>query len=271
MQAIIFDLDDTLIPETTSLRRALLETAGQARKRFGIDPSALAQAVLRHAGELWTSAPTAAYCDRLGISPWEGLTSVFSHYGGEDTDSDRAYLREWASTYRQQTWKLALDDFNAGDWMAACDLAEHFRGARFDTHVPGEYAEALLDSLCEEGYRLALLSNGPTDLQNEKLTKTGLKRHFDPELVFISGQLSIGKPDPDLFQLVLERLGVEPREAVMVGDNPNRDIHPALAAGLQAIWMRNGRNDDLVPGSIPRVDTLAELPALISSLLKTTA
>jgi hypothetical protein len=35
--------------------------------------------------------------------------------------------------------------------------------------------------------------------------------------------------------------------------------------------MRNGRNDDLVPGSIPRVDTLAELPALISSLLKTTA
>ncbi|MGE3984181.1 MAG: HAD family hydrolase [Dehalococcoidia bacterium] len=266
MQAIIFDLDDTLIPESSSLRRALLRTAGEARRRFGVDPAAFSKAVLQHAGQLWAEAPTAEYCERLGIAAWEGLTSGFTHFGDHDGDADRRYLREWAPSYRQQAWKRALDDFNAGDWMAACVLAERFRTDRFEMHVPHDGAHEVLDGLEQRGYTLAVLTNGPADLQAQKLVKTGLKRHFDNERTFISGALGLGKPDLELFRHVLERLSIEPREAVMVGDSVYRDIDPALASGMNAIWIRNGRSDDLLEASVPRVDTLEALLDAIETM-----
>jgi 4-nitrophenyl phosphatase len=47
----------------------------------------------------------------------------------------------------------------------------------------------------------------------------------------------IGKPAPRLFQRAVEVMGVEPAEAVMIGDNPDTDIAGALAFGLQGVWI----------------------------------
>jgi len=77
----------------------------------------------------------------------------------------------------------------------------------------------------------------------------------------VSGDLGIGKPDPAVFRHALSLVGVEPADAVMIGDTVERDIDGALALGLRAVWInRFGRarpREDLV--EIGGLDELAAL------------
>ena len=68
------------------------------------------------------------------------------------------------------------------------------------------------------------------------------------------------KPHASIFRAVLELLGVEPAEAVMVGDTIADDIEGALALGMRAILVdREGRHTDFTP----RVESLTELAPLL--------
>lgn len=82
---------------------------------------------------------------------------------------------------------------------------------------------------------LALVTNGPSDMQRRALAASGLAEYF--EAVLISGDEDVAsrKPHPLIFGLACERLGVLPRHALMVGDNREADINGALASGMQAI------------------------------------
>ena len=99
----------------------------------------------------------------------------------------------------------------------------------------------------------------------KKLEASGLGRHFDA--VVVSAELGVGKPEPEIFAAALDRLGVAPDEAAMVGDTIDRDVVGASAAGLAAIWLnRAGR--PAPRGATPPVEIrgLAELPATIERL-----
>ena len=68
------------------------------------------------------------------------------------------------------------------------------------------------------------------------------------------------KPHDSIFRALLARLGVEPEEAVMVGDTVEDDVEGALAVGMRAVLLdREGRYPD-VEG---RLDDLRELPAVL--------
>ena len=54
-----------------------------------------------------------------------------------------------------------------------------------------------------------------------------------------SAVVGIRKPDPAIFRLGVERLGVEPWEAVVVGDSYDKDIVPATRVGCQTVWLKN--------------------------------
>lgn len=71
------------------------------------------------------------------------------------------------------------------------------------------------------------------------------------------------KPHASIFRAVLDLLGVEPFEAVMVGDTIADDVEGALALGMRAILMdREGRNSDFEP----RIATLNDLPPVLAAL-----
>lgn len=82
---------------------------------------------------------------------------------------------------------------------------------------------------------LALLSNGPADLQRAAVAKLGLAPRF--KTILISGDADVGlrKPDPRLFKLLASRLGVPLANILMIGDNLEADIQGATAAGMQAL------------------------------------
>lgn len=99
---------------------------------------------------------------------------------------------------------------------------------------------ALLEPLAAQ-VPLGLVSNGAPDVQRLKLERAELSPFF-PRPVF-SGDLRQRKPHPRLFAAGLASLGVEVAagEVLFVGDDPERDMAGARAAGLRTCWISGGR------------------------------
>ena len=81
---------------------------------------------------------------------------------------------------------------------------------------------------------IAIVSNNILDEQQEKLRFCGLDQFVD-ELV-VSAEVGVSKPDPEIFRVAINRLGVSAQQTVMVGDSWAADVEGARAAGIRAIW-----------------------------------
>ncbi len=85
-----------------------------------------------------------------------------------------------------------------------------------------------------------LVTNGPSGIQRAKLERLGISQLFP--VVVISEEVGVAKPDPAIFAYALRSTGVQPHEALFVGDNPVNDVEGAQRAGLVAVWCnRDGR------------------------------
>ncbi len=115
---------------------------------------------------------------------------------------------------------------------------------------------AALDEL-RHSYRLAVLSDADRDFLRASLEQNNLTL----DLVVASDEVRVYKPHASFFREVCARLGVEPSQAVYVGDSPWADIAGARNAGLRAIWIN--RHDLPWPEDIEppetTITTLAEL------------
>ena len=254
--AIIFDMDETLVVDDPAGEEAMFATCQRAASRDGVDVAALSDAVRRCARELWRAAPVHGYGHAMGISSWEALWGRFL---GDDPNI--AALREWATGYRHEAWSQALVELDMPDTADAELWSAVFQQERRARHWVFPDAEPCLMEL-KQHYRLALVTNGAPDLQREKLVASGLGGYF--ETVVISGEVGIGKPEPGIFLLALERLRVTPQAAVMVGDSLARDIQGAQRAGIKAIWLnRQGvdPSDNVVPDAM--VLGLGELAVVV--------
>jgi putative hydrolase of the HAD superfamily len=83
----------------------------------------------------------------------------------------------------------------------------------------------------------AIITNGPSDMQWAAIHKVGIADLF--KTIVVSGDAEVGfrKPNPLIFHLACERLGVTPQSTLMIGDNVEADIQGAMKAGLQALHM----------------------------------
>lgn len=81
-----------------------------------------------------------------------------------------------------------------------------------------------------QSYRLASLTNGNADVQC-----TPLKAHFHFSLT--PSLVGAAKPAPEMFQRALEQAGVEPHQAVHIGDHPECDVSAAQKIGMRALWI----------------------------------
>lgn len=120
-----------------------------------------------------------------------------------------------------------------------------------------------LEELRRRGYRLGVISNADGRVE-AALDAVDLRRHF--ELVIDSGLIGIDKPDPRIFRLAAERMGVQPARAVYVGDIYEIDVQGARAAGMQAIlvdplWKWDDRDCPRIRGLHDLLDLLPERPA----------
>jgi putative hydrolase of the HAD superfamily len=105
------------------------------------------------------------------------------------------------------------------------------------------------------GIRLGVVSNSEGHIE-ALLQHVGLGVHL--ELVVDSALEGVHKPDPEIFRRALTRLGVEPRQAIYVGDIPAVDVGGARAAGMEGVLIDAfGHHRDYADA--PRVESVAEL------------
>lgn len=134
--------------------------------------------------------------------------------------------REHSGTESRRPVFETLVDEDAGA------LTRAYREAVGDALEPVDDAEALLETLRAD-FRLGLLTDGPEETQRDKLRQLGWTDAFDA--VVVTGAIGAAKPAPEAFDALAVSLDVEPAEVAYVGDDPERDVAGAAAAGMFAV------------------------------------
>jgi putative hydrolase of the HAD superfamily len=150
---------------------------------------------------------------------------------------------------------LAERDVSQRDLDVVMDFAHHI------LEKPIELIEGVEETLAtlSSRHELTLFTKGDLDEQRLKIDRSGLGRYFQHTAIVKE------KNEPAYRQLAVER-GFEPERTWMIGNSPKSDINPALAAGLNAVFVPHERTWSLereeVPESHPRllrVERIGEL------------
>jgi putative hydrolase of the HAD superfamily len=145
-------------------------------------------------------------------------------------------------------------------------LEEFERGDVWTREIAG--ARDALRALAGLGVQLAVVSNADgtveQQLRDDGIGQVGPGDGVVFAAVLDSRVVGVAKPDPAIFRLALEALGVEPHHAVHVGDTPAADVDGARAAGIHPVLVDPfDHHADLDCVRVRRLDDLA---ALLSSM-----
>ncbi len=91
---------------------------------------------------------------------------------------------------------------------------------------------------------LALITNGPEDMQGAAVRAVGLENYFERVLISGDPDVAVRKPHPRIFELACEALSSRPAETLMVGDNLEADVRGALQYGMQTVHLGAGAGPD---------------------------
>lgn len=131
-------------------------------------------------------------------------------------------------------------------------------------------ARAVLDELRKRGYQIGLITNSflPMWMRDVELEHYGLIDYFDARLT--SGDAGYMKPHPAIYEQMLELLEVPAERAVFVGDRPQNDIAGANETGLISILIDPPHLDRELNGIIPdfTITRLSDLLPILEKLEK---
>ncbi len=127
-------------------------------------------------------------------------------------------------------------------------------------------AKPTLDSLRAEGFQLAIVANQPAS-RTEELRFLGVRA----DVMAMSDEMGVHKPDPAFFERALDLMGKPSPELVAyVGDRLDNDVGPAARAGMKPVWLRRGPwaviTTDVPPAGTLVVDSLAELVGRVEEI-----
>ena len=154
-------------------------------------------------------------------------------------------LRVPTSELRRRAWSGVLEARGFEDPAAITRLAAAYGEIRRETGFRlFEGARSLLADL-RKVYRLGILTNGPSDMQWEKLRTLELPSAVDG--IVVAGDAGAFKPDPRPFRQLLEQLDASPEAAVFVGDSFEHDIVGAHGVGMCTVWISDDGDATRVP------------------------
>jgi len=257
-KAVLFDLDDTLLWDDRAVQEAFDATCLEAAERVAVDPKALEAAVRKEARALYESYETFPFTQMIGINPFEGLWGNFR----EGAAPEFRLMERLVPQYRADAWTRGLLALGVDDPALGAELGERFPAIRRSLSYVYEETYEVLDAI-RGNAKLLLLTNGSPDLQKEKLAGVPkLSPYFDH--IVISGDFGRGKPDPGIFRHALSLLGIEPEDAIMIGDKLTTDILGSSRVGMDNIWI-NHHGADIGEHTAPKhtVTRLRDILAII--------
>jgi putative hydrolase of the HAD superfamily len=224
VRAVLFDAGGTLVhPDWERLARLATTAGGAGREFIAAD---------------------------LGRKFKEMMCAIDASMERGEPAPEDSHRRNWV--FRRVYRALDLDDDTCENLSVRID-ATH--AERHLWSAPDPDASEVLAALREAGLRIAVISNTEDGRLEELLDLVELTAHF--EFFLDSHVVGERKPDAAIFQLALKRLGIEPGQAVYIGDSYGHDALPALRLGMRAVLLDPL---DLYPDSVcPRIRNLGEL------------
>jgi len=232
-QAILFDLDETLIQAHGGAEAAwLVVTHEFANELAPLTPSEVAEAIGAFARNFWADAERhRRWRMRLSDARREivaGSLAALASTGRCVSPTGLAHrLADRFSAYRDEHMRLFPDAHN------------------------------VIEALRAHGTRLALVTNGASEAQRAKIDRFDLANRFDH--IQIEGEHAFGKPDERAYLHALRQLGVDARDAWMIGDNLEWEVAAPQRLGIFAIWF------DATGKGLPR-DTHVRPDRIVASL-----
>ena len=229
LDAVFFDIDDTLFP-TTAFASSARRNAVHAMVRAGLD--AREETVLRELEEVIAE-----------------FSSNYEHH------FDKLLTRLGPDTVRGRNTALIV---------AAGVTAYH--DTKFHTIAPFADVPSLLADLKAAGVLVGIVTHGLAVKQAEKLWRLGIVDSLDPRAIFISDLVGINKPNPKLYAHALQTLDLDPARVMYVGDNPENDIAPPQTLGMPTVWASRAARRKPADHGITPTHSVADFDQLRSLL-----
>ena len=236
-KAILFDLDDTILAYEAVAEKCWREACQTFAPRVpGLEPDRLLAAIKESLDWFWDD-PERNRRGRLNLG-----------------------------VARREIVSAAFTSIEVAAPAVSDEIADYFTEIREEAVEPIPGAIETVQRLRNHGLKLALITNGAARPQRSKLERFGLAPLFDS--ILVEGEFGAGKPDDRVYLHSLERLGILPHEAWMVGDNLEFDVGAPQGLGIFSIWV-DWRFDGLGEGSPVKpdriVNRIAELVERLSA------
>ncbi|VDG20591.1 HAD family hydrolase [Lactiplantibacillus mudanjiangensis] len=230
IKAIIFDVDDTLYDQKSPVETALAQTLDHA-----LSASELA-VIFNRFRDFTDHTYHQVMTHELTLKAWQTarLRHALALLNLPTISTDWAIQFEMA--YQQALKKIQLF---SGLSTTLAKLSHHFQ--------------------------IGIITNGPTEIQRQKLHQLQIERYVHADNIFIAETLGIAKPDPSIFTTWAHQAGIRANQAVYVGDNATLDMSGAKHAGWQTFWFNH--RQALATSSTVIPDQTIETPDELSDLL----
>ena len=202
-QAILFDLDDTLLSwgYADDIWRPVCE---RFARRLDLNQDRLFSAVIEKRDWFWDS---------------------LQRYRGRHLGLRPTHMEIVSAT---------LERLNISDSSMAEEMNEFYLRIRESVVRLSAGARDKIGQLRSDGVLLGLVTNGGTEFQRGKIQRFGLAPLFDH--ILIEEEFGVGKPDERVYRHALNQLGVKPTAAWMVGDHLEWDVEAPQKLGILSIW-----------------------------------
>ncbi len=230
-RAVLFDLDDTLIVYNGVAERAWRHACEAELPPHLVSDEVYLEAFLSERRAYWSDGRRAEAGRRHPrVAQLDVATAVLRRLGVTDPKVIEGVVERYAEL-RESLVYLA----------------------------PG--AVELLRYLRRSDLPLALVTNGTTLRQRSKLERFGLDHYFDA--IVVEEEVGFGKPNALCFMTALQQLRVALPGVWMVGDDLERDVKGALAAGLSAVWITSSPSASAPTDNYAIVEDLTSVSAAI--------
>lgn len=132
----------------------------------------------------------------------------------------------------EEVWNCVQENLNIPQEQMPEFINTFWSSDRMDEELV-DFIQSLRDR-----FKIALLSNAYADARQSLGTRFPRLLSVFDEIVF-SAEVKMAKPDPRVFRLMLDRLGLEPAEVIFV-DDFRENVEAARAVGMTGIHFRNG-------------------------------
>ena len=162
------------------------------------------------------------------------------------------FANHWRTTQLEYTWLRSLMNRHKDFWQVTEDsLKKSMEAYNIESSMKNEllnlykvlspFEEVLetLKSLKEQGYKLAILSNGTPNLLNDLVKTNNLEHFFDD--IFSIEEVGVYKPDTRVYDIPIKKYGIKKNEVIFLSSN-TWDVSGGGNYGYQAIWVNRNRN-----------------------------